>query len=60
MPSQQNEWFKSSYSGQNGECLEARRAADRIDLRDSTRPGEAVLTVTARAWAAFLAASVTP
>ncbi|WP_405906596.1 DUF397 domain-containing protein [Streptomyces sp. NBC_00828] len=55
MSSYRTEWFKSSYSGQNGECLEARRAPAGLDVRDSTRPHGPALTISGDAWSAFLA-----
>ncbi|GAA3488828.1 DUF397 domain-containing protein [Streptomyces cremeus] len=57
-------WFKSSYSGSQGECVEvattrAGSIPTTIHIRDSkdvTRPS---LTTTPTAWAAFLALSHT-
>ena len=50
-----SEWFKSSYSGQNGNCVEVRFRADGdVDLRDSKNPSGPVLTFTASAWSAFI------
>lgn len=54
MPSQRSKWFTSSYSGQNGECVEARRIPTGLDIRDSTRPQGPTLTVGAPAWSALL------
>ncbi|MEV7139339.1 DUF397 domain-containing protein [Streptomyces tauricus] len=46
-------WFKSSYSGNQGECLEiAIRGA--IHIRDSKTPAAPTLTVTPATWTAFL------
>lgn len=50
-----SEWFKSSYSQQNGECVEARRRAAGIDVRDSKSPPGAIVAVGAVAWLSFLA-----
>ncbi|ELP68217.1 DUF397 domain-containing protein [Streptomyces turgidiscabies] len=50
-----SEWFKSSYSQQNGECVEARRSATGIDIRDSKNMSGCVVTVGAAAWPTFLA-----
>ncbi|WP_326796630.1 DUF397 domain-containing protein [Streptomyces sp. NBC_01808] len=50
------EWFKSSYSGQNGECVEVRLGTDAIGVRDSKDPAGGVLAVDAAAWADFVAA----
>ncbi len=47
-------WFKSSYSGSQGECVEVAACPTAIHIRDSkdiTRPS---LTTTPTAWAAFL------
>ena len=49
------EWFKSTHSQQNGECIEARRRATGIDVRDSKKPRGPVVEVGAVAWLAFLA-----
>lgn len=49
-------WFKSSYSTNGGECIEA--AANLVavvPVRDSKDPGGPVLTFSAEAWAAFIA-----
>ncbi|MEV1008539.1 DUF397 domain-containing protein [Streptomyces sp. NPDC049881] len=47
-------WFTSSYSGQNGDCVEARRrAGDGIDLRDSKDRNGPAVTFGAHGWAAF-------
>ncbi|NUR00319.1 MAG: DUF397 domain-containing protein [Streptomyces sp.] len=53
-------WFKSSYSGANTtECVEAAFVAPGVLVRDSKRPGHQHLTVSANAWASFLAAAST-
>ncbi|MEV8593117.1 DUF397 domain-containing protein [Streptomyces sp. NPDC052012] len=59
-------WFKSSYSGdEGGACLEVaytwRKSTyssdeDAIHIRDSKTPDAPHLTVTPRAWTAFLPA----
>ncbi|PYC76762.1 DUF397 domain-containing protein [Streptomyces tateyamensis] len=49
-------WFKSSYSSNGGECVEvAVNLSALVPLRDSKDPDGPALTVTAGAWAAFLA-----
>jgi Domain of unknown function (DUF397) len=49
-------WFKSSYSGANGACVEARHRADGgVDLRDSKDPGGPNLTFSPGAWTSFVA-----
>ncbi len=57
MSSQRTTWFKSSYSGQNGECVEARckPGAQGIEVRDSKDPSGRVVEVGAVAWASFVA-----
>ncbi|MFC8419708.1 DUF397 domain-containing protein [Streptomyces sp. NPDC057236] len=48
-------WFKSSYSGSDGgNCLEVAFAPTAIHIRDSKTPDAPHLTVTPKAWAAFL------
>ncbi|MCH0540402.1 DUF397 domain-containing protein [Streptomyces sp. MUM 203J] len=51
-------WRKSSYSnGDGGNCVEvADDVPDVVPVRDSKVPGGSVVTVTARAWAPFVAA----
>ncbi|NEB28143.1 DUF397 domain-containing protein [Streptomyces sp. SID14446] len=55
-------WFKSTYSSDEGECLEVAYSGPRsgkvtaVHLRDSKNPAEPGLRVSARAWAAFTAA----
>ncbi|MFJ9179679.1 DUF397 domain-containing protein [Streptomyces sp. NPDC102360] len=48
-------WFKSSYSSDQGECVEAATRPATIHIRDSKQPHAPALTVTAPAWTAFLA-----
>lgn len=48
-------WFKSSYSGGNTtECVEAAFVPSGVLVRDSKRPVELHLVVSAKAWADFL------
>ncbi|WP_406342962.1 DUF397 domain-containing protein [Streptomyces sp. NBC_00648] len=54
MPSERSEWFTSSYSQQNGECIEARRTDAGVDLRDSKDRAAGLLAFAAEAWVAFL------
>ncbi|MBW1603125.1 DUF397 domain-containing protein [Streptomyces sp. JJ66] len=52
-----NEWFKSSYSAQNGDCLEARYAHHGIvELRDSKNEGGSVVTLNSATWVSFTTA----
>lgn len=47
-------WKKSSYSGApTNECVECAEALRGVLVRDSKRPGDAVLTVAPEAWGAF-------
>ncbi|MFD4629331.1 DUF397 domain-containing protein [Streptomyces sp. NPDC058284] len=55
MPSRSPEWFKSSYSQQNGECLEALHTPRGLTLRDSTRPEGTRISFATEAWTTFLA-----
>ncbi|MGX4692973.1 DUF397 domain-containing protein [Streptomyces sp. JNUCC 63] len=52
-------WVRSSYSNQNGECVEAALAQGRVLVRDSKRPGNGgdgeVLAFRRAAWCGFLA-----
>ncbi|MFF4759049.1 DUF397 domain-containing protein [Streptomyces sp. NPDC001292] len=49
-------WFKSSYSGGSGtECVEAAFIPPGVLVRDSKRPEHPHLTVSAEAWASFVA-----
>ncbi|MFF4561486.1 DUF397 domain-containing protein [Streptomyces sp. NPDC001435] len=49
------EWFKSSYSSEEGgACVEAALEPTAIHIRDSKTPTTAHLTVSPTAWTAFL------
>jgi Domain of unknown function (DUF397) len=51
------EWRKSSYSGQDGNCVEvARNLPGLVAVRDSKEPGGAKLAVSRGTWRAFLPA----
>ncbi|MET8543544.1 DUF397 domain-containing protein [Kitasatospora sp. NPDC004799] len=52
---EESEWQKSSYSGQGGNCLEARAGLAAVAVRDSKDPGGPALLFAADAWASFLA-----
>ncbi|MGW5125546.1 DUF397 domain-containing protein [Streptomyces sp. NPDC004069] len=55
-PASELVWFKSSYSGGNTtECVEAAFAPSGVLVRDSKRPEQAHLTLSAEAWTGFVA-----
>ncbi|MEU8921881.1 DUF397 domain-containing protein [Kitasatospora sp. NPDC048545] len=48
-------WYKSSYSAQANECVEARQSVlNGMAVRDSKDPNGPILRFTAEAWAAFV------
>ncbi|MDQ1037014.1 hypothetical protein QFZ75_003430 [Streptomyces sp. V3I8] len=47
-------WFKSSYSGNQGECLEIALTPSTIHIRDSKTPAAPTLAVTPKTWSVFL------
>ena len=49
-------WRKSSYSSNNGSCVEVRRvAAAAVEVRDTKDRGGPSLTFSAESWQAFVA-----
>ena len=49
------EWRKSSYSSQDGNCVEvARNLPGLVALRDSQAPDEAKLVVSQETWRVFI------
>jgi hypothetical protein len=49
------EWWKSSYSGQSGNCVEvARNLPGLVAVRDSKEPDGARLVVSRETWRVFL------
>ncbi|MFE1397019.1 DUF397 domain-containing protein [Nocardiopsis dassonvillei] len=48
------EWFTSSYSSGNGQCVEVRHQLDGSAVRDSVHPGRAVLAFPKDEWRTFL------
>jgi hypothetical protein len=52
------QWHKSSYSGQNGNCVEvACNLPGLVAVRDSKTPDDAKLLVSRKAWQTFLRAA---
>lgn len=50
------QWFKSSYSGGGGDCVEvAWLGAGRVGVRDSKNPAGPALNFATEEWDAFLA-----
>ncbi|WP_336050108.1 DUF397 domain-containing protein [Streptomyces sp. CA2R101] len=50
------DWRKSSYSGsEGGDCVEVATCPHAVHVRDSKDPDGPALTLSAPAWAAFLA-----
>jgi hypothetical protein len=50
-------WTKSTYSGDNGGCVEWATLEKRIGVRDSKDPGGPVLTFTGVSWQRFVDAT---
>jgi len=48
------EWYTSSYSKNQGQCVEIARFPALVAVRDSVRPGEEVLAFPLKEWKAFL------
>jgi hypothetical protein len=48
-------WRKSTRSGSNGQCVEARRMGETIQVRDSKNTSGPVLSFTLNEWSAFTA-----
>lgn len=55
MADRRSAWFKSSYSAQNGECVEVRLDVERMAVRDSKREDGPRLAFSPDAWSAFVA-----
>ena len=49
------DWRKSTRSGSNGQCVEARRMGETIQVRDSKNTSGPVLSFTLNEWSAFTA-----
>ncbi|MFR9721868.1 DUF397 domain-containing protein [Streptomyces sp. MS19] len=52
------QWSKSSYSNGNGDCVEVADLGSSIGVRDSKRPGSAMLTPPLNGWSAFVTSVV--
>jgi hypothetical protein len=50
-------WFKSSYSANNGVCVEAAFVPGHVAARDSKNPGGPALTFPRSGWRSFLTAA---
>ena len=48
------EWVKSSYSGNNSNCVEVAALHGQVATRDSKNPTGPALLFTTEAWTAFL------
>lgn len=48
------DWYKSSYSQNQGQCVEVARFPALVAIRDSVRTGEEALTFPRKEWSAFL------
>ncbi|MCP9212454.1 DUF397 domain-containing protein [Streptomyces cucumeris] len=56
MSAAEGDWFKSSYSGSEGDnCVEVAIRPDAVHIRDSKDTTTGTLAVTHDAWTAFLA-----
>lgn len=56
MPSLDTTWRKSTRSSNNGSCVEVRRVAAAIEVRDTKDRTGPVLTFPADSWQSFVAA----
>lgn len=50
------DWRKSSFSGQNGSCVETASGGDVVMVRDTANRDGGTLSFTADAWRTFLGA----
>ncbi|CAL9306501.1 DUF397 domain-containing protein [Streptomyces sp. SudanB182_2057] len=59
MTSEAPRWFKSSYSGNGGQCIEVATnlaaTHNTVPVRDSKNTDGAVLNFTTRTWSSFIA-----
>jgi len=56
VPSLDATWRKSSRSSTNGSCVEVRRVAAAVEVRDTKDRSGPVLTFTADSWRSFVGA----
>lgn len=56
MPSLDPTWRKSTRSSNNGSCVEVRRVAAAVEVRDTKDRGGPVLSFTTDSWQTFVAA----
>jgi len=49
------EWRKSSFSGQQSNCVEFRRTPGGVEVRNSKRPDAGTVAYTDSEWKAFIA-----
>ncbi|CAM3066536.1 DUF397 domain-containing protein [Saccharomonospora xinjiangensis] len=49
------QWRKSSFSGNQGDCVEFRRVDGGVEVRNSKRPDEGSVAYTDSEWRAFVA-----
>lgn len=47
-------WRKSSYSGENGNCVEVAWPEKQVAVRDSKQPTSPALTFPTKTWRTFL------
>lgn len=50
----QLQWYKSSYSSANGQCVEVAHLPSLVAVRDSKNPDASALVVPLDSWAMFL------
>ena len=55
MPLLNADWHKSSYSSNNGSCVEVRRLPTMVEVRDTKDRSGPVLTFSADSWRSFVA-----
>ncbi|MCG5211698.1 DUF397 domain-containing protein [Streptosporangium sp. KLBMP 9127] len=49
-----SDWYKSTHSGNGGNCVEVAQAGTAIGVRDSKDPSGPVLAFTGPEWSAFV------